>query len=177
MVTLRNFLDLPKDPQKPNAQETTKVEVLGAGVGNLHGTMVERLFVGPKSLDALESVRVVGIPDHPDLRQIVDFGFFGIIARPLFLWLKWTYKYIGNWGWAIVIQTLIINVALLPLLIPIGLIGDDTAGFRGASAPMGTEVALLGASAYLLRYARDHGDTDLTLKTMAQRTVDFFRRR
>jgi YidC/Oxa1 family membrane protein insertase len=117
MVTLRNFLDLPKDPQKPNAQETTKVEVLGAGVGNLHGTTVERLFVGPKSLDALESVRVAGIPDHPDLRQIVDFGFFGIIARPLFLWLKWTYKYIGNWGWAIVIQTLIINVALLPLRI------------------------------------------------------------
>jgi YidC/Oxa1 family membrane protein insertase len=117
MVTLRNFLDLPKDPQKPNAQETTKVEVLGAGVGNLHGTTVERLFVGPKSLDALESVRVAGIPDHPDLRQIVDFGFFGIIARPLFLWLKWTYKYIGNWGWAIVVQTLIINVALLPLRI------------------------------------------------------------
>jgi YidC/Oxa1 family membrane protein insertase len=117
MVTLRNFLDLPKDPQKPNPQETTKVEVLGAGVGNLHGSTVERLFVGPKSLDALESVRVAGIPDHPDLRQIVDFGFFGIIARPLFLWLKWTYKYIGNWGWAIVVQTLIINVALLPLRI------------------------------------------------------------
>jgi YidC/Oxa1 family membrane protein insertase len=118
LVTLRNFVDLPKDPQKPNPQETTKVEVLGAGVGNLHGATVERLLVGPKSLDVLESVHVPGIPDHPDLRQIVDFGFFGIIARPLFLWLKWTYKYmIHNWGWAIVIQTLIINVALLPLRI------------------------------------------------------------
>jgi len=118
LVTLRNFLDVPKDTQKPNPQETTKVEVLGAGVGNLHGTTVERLFVGPKSLEVLESVHVAGIPDHPDLRQIVDFGFFGIIARPLFLWLKWTYKYmIHNWGWAIVIQTLIINLALLPLRI------------------------------------------------------------
>jgi YidC/Oxa1 family membrane protein insertase len=118
LVTLRNFLDVPKDPKKPNPQETVKVEVLGTGVGNLHGPTVERLFVGPKSLDALESVQVPGIPDHPDLRQIVDFGFFGIIARPLFLWLKWTYKYmVHNWGWAIVIQTLIINLALLPLRI------------------------------------------------------------
>jgi YidC/Oxa1 family membrane protein insertase len=118
LVTLHNFLDIPKDPQKPNPQETTKVEVLGAGVGNLHGATIERLFVGPKSLEVLESVHVAGIPDHPDLRQIVDFGFFGIIARPLFLWLKWTYKYmIHNWGWAIVIQTLIINLALLPLRI------------------------------------------------------------
>jgi YidC/Oxa1 family membrane protein insertase len=118
LVTLRNFLDVPKDPKKPNPQETAKVEVLGAGVGSLHGPTAERLFVGPKSLDVLESVQVAGIPDHPDLRQIVDFGFFGIIARPLFLWLKWTYKYmVHNWGWAIVIQTLIINLALLPLRI------------------------------------------------------------
>jgi YidC/Oxa1 family membrane protein insertase len=118
IVTLRNSLDVPKDPQKPNPQETTKVEVLGAGVGNLHGPTVERLFVGPKSLEVLESVQVAGIPDHPDLRQIVDFGFFGIIARPLFLWLKYTYNHwVPNWGWAIVIQTLIINLALLPLRI------------------------------------------------------------
>ena len=117
LLTLRNFLDVPKDSQNPNPQDTTKVEVLGAGVGNLHGPTVERLFVGPKSLEVLESVHVAGIPDHPDLRQLVDFGFFGIIARPLFLWLKWTYKWVHNWGWAIVIQTLIINLALLPLRI------------------------------------------------------------
>ena len=117
MVTLRNSLDVPKDAQKPNPQDTTKVDVLGAAVGNLHGPTEERIFVGPKSLQVLESVSVAGIPDHPDLRQLVNFGFFGIIARPLFLWLKWTFTWIHNWGWAIVIQTLIINVALLPLRI------------------------------------------------------------
>ena len=48
----------------------------------------------------------------------VNFGWWGLIARPLFLWLKWTYKHVyPNWGWAIVIQTLIITVALLPLRI------------------------------------------------------------
>jgi YidC/Oxa1 family membrane protein insertase len=117
MVTLRNALDVPKDPKKPNPQDMMKVDVLGAAVGNLHGASVERMYVGPKKLDVLESVRVPG-PSHSDLRDLVNFGFFGIIARPLFLWLKWTYeKMVHNWGWAIVIQTLIINLALLPLRI------------------------------------------------------------
>ena len=39
-------------------------------------------------------------------------------AKPLFIWLKWTYHHIvPNWGWAIVLQTLIISIALLPLRI------------------------------------------------------------
>lgn len=118
MVTLRNSIDVPKDPQKPNPQETTKVEVLGTAVGNLHGPTSERMFVGPKKLDVLESISIPGMTGHADLRNLVDFGFFGIIARPLFLWLKWTYNVmVHNWGWAIVVQTLIINVALLPLRI------------------------------------------------------------
>ena len=119
MVTLRNSIDVPKDWQKPNPQDTIKVEVLGAAVGNLNGATVERMYVGPKSLQVLESVpapSVIGAPQ--DLRALVNFGFFGVIARPLFLWLKWTYeKMVSNWGWAIVIQTLIINLALLPLRI------------------------------------------------------------
>jgi len=122
MVTLRNAIDIPKDPQKPNPQETTKAEVLGVAVGNPHGPTVQRMFVGPKSLNVLESVPVHGITGaEPDLRALIDFGWWGVFARPLFIWLKWTYAnpYIGvhNWGWAIVVQTLIINLALMPLRI------------------------------------------------------------
>jgi YidC/Oxa1 family membrane protein insertase len=119
MVTLRNSIEVPKDWQKPNPQDTTKVDVLGVAVGNLNGATVERVYVGPKSLQVLESIPVPSISGaHQDLRALVNFGFFGIIARPLFLWLKWTYNHVvHNWGWAIVIQTLIINVALLPLRI------------------------------------------------------------
>ena len=116
-VTLRNSIDIPKDA-KSNTQETTKADVLGAAVGNPKGPTLERLYVGPKQLHTLETVVIPTIVDAPpDLRGLVNFGFFGVIARPLFLWLQWTYKYIGNWGWAIVIQTLIINLALLPLRI------------------------------------------------------------
>jgi YidC/Oxa1 family membrane protein insertase len=116
MVTLRNALDVPKDARNPNPQETTRVDVLGAAVGNIGGSTIERMYVGPKSLGVLESVPVPTVADAPqDLRALVNFGFFGVIARPLFLWLKWTYEYVHNWGWAIVIQTLIINLTLLPL--------------------------------------------------------------
>jgi YidC/Oxa1 family membrane protein insertase len=116
-VTLRNSIDIPKDA-KSNVQETTKADVLGAAVGNPKGPTLARLYVGPKQLHTLETVVVPSIVDAPqDLRGLVNFGFFGVIARPLFLWLQWTYKYVGNWGWAIVIQTLIINLALLPLRI------------------------------------------------------------
>jgi YidC/Oxa1 family membrane protein insertase len=118
VVTLRNALDVPKNPEKPNPQDTTSVQVLGAAAGSLRGQASQRIFVGPKSLAVLESVRVPGVPDHPDLRQLVNFGFFGIIARALFIWLKWTYVHmVSNWGWAIVLQTFIITMALLPLRI------------------------------------------------------------
>ena len=118
-VTLRNPIDVPKDWRNPKPQETIKADVLGVGVGNLRGPAAERLYVGPKSLGVLESVSVPTVIGAPqDLRALVNFGFFGVIARPLFLWLKWTYeKVVHNWGWAIAIQTLIINLALLPLRI------------------------------------------------------------
>jgi len=117
-VTLRDALDIPKDP-KSNSQETTKAEVTGVAVGNPRGATVERMYVGPKELRILEAVPVHTISEkEPDLRGLVNFGFWAFIARPLFVWLRWTHDHmIGNWGWAIVIQTLVINLVLLPLRI------------------------------------------------------------
>jgi len=116
LVTLRHQVDVPKDPRNPKPGETVKADVLGMAVGNLRGPSVQRMYVGPKSLGVLESVPVPTLAGSPqDLRALINFGFFGVIARPLFLWLKWTYGWVHNWGWAIVLQTLIINLALLPL--------------------------------------------------------------
>ena len=116
MVTLRHQVDVPKDARNPKPGETIKEDILGVAVGNLGRPTVERVFVGPKSLGVLEAVPVPTLTGAPqDLRALINFGFFGVIARPLFLWLKWTYGWVHNWGWAIVIQTLIINLALLPL--------------------------------------------------------------
>jgi YidC/Oxa1 family membrane protein insertase len=117
MVTLRNSISVPRDPQKADSKEVVNVDVIGAAIGNLHGPTTERIFVGPKELEVLQKIPVPGVSGADnDLNGLVDFGFFGIIAKPLFLWLKWTYHHIiPNWGWAIVLQTLIVSLALLPL--------------------------------------------------------------
>jgi YidC/Oxa1 family membrane protein insertase len=67
-----------------------------------------RLFVGPKDLNVLGRVK-------PPLTDLVTFGYLGVIARPLFDFLKWIYRYVPNFGWAIVLMTIAINMVLFPL--------------------------------------------------------------
>jgi YidC/Oxa1 family membrane protein insertase len=122
MVTLHYSMEIAQKPgfnPVGSNKETANVDVLGAAVGSLRGPTTQRMYVGPKELAVLDAVTVPTIKtDNPDLRGIVDFGWWGILARPLFLWLKWTYTHIvHNWGWAIVLQTFIIAIALLPLRI------------------------------------------------------------
>ncbi|HKD83542.1 MAG TPA: membrane protein insertase YidC [Terriglobales bacterium] len=121
MVTLHGTISVPKEPKHPNPNEVNKYEVLGAAVGDSGGVTKARLFVGPKALNVLETVRSNSAPGQmngPDLRDVVDFGFFSVVARPLFLWLKWTHDHwVRNWGLSIIILTVVINLALLPLRI------------------------------------------------------------
>jgi YidC/Oxa1 family membrane protein insertase len=67
-----------------------------------------RLYVGPKDLTLLSKMR-------PSLEELVQFGWTGIVAKPIFEILKWIYRFVPNYGWAIVILTLIINMAIFPL--------------------------------------------------------------
>jgi YidC/Oxa1 family membrane protein insertase len=119
VVTLHNAIDVAPDAKKPN--ETKPADVLGVAVGR-PGQSSARLFVGPKAFGILDSVAVPSIVGaDKDLRGVVNFGWFGALARPLFAWpyigLRWFYGYVHNWGWAIVIQTFIITIILLPLRI------------------------------------------------------------
>ena len=66
------------------------------------------LYVGPKEYDRLKAA------GH-ELERAVDFGWFTVIAKPLFVALKYFYKLVGNWGWAIIILTVIIKVLFAPL--------------------------------------------------------------
>ena len=116
MIQFRNAIQVPKSATKPDPNETAKVEVLGTAVGPLNAPVKARLFVGPKALDVLETIHPTSANPGSDLRGVVDFGRFSFIARPLFMWLRWTYEHwVHNWGWAIIILTVIINLALLPL--------------------------------------------------------------
>ena len=114
MVTLNSKVEVPKNPTNPNDTTKEKVSVLGLAFGRAGNANQLRLYAGPKAVDQLESTQAQ--PGGPDLRGAIDFGFFGFIARPLFLWLKWTHDHwIPNWGWAIAFLTIVITMALLPL--------------------------------------------------------------
>ncbi|MCC6586121.1 MAG: membrane protein insertase YidC [Bryobacterales bacterium] len=87
-----------------------KKEQLNAGVA-VGGDPVNsfQFFVGPKDTDLLKSI-------SPRLTQLIDFGWFFFIAEPLFRAVHWMNdKYLHNYGWTIIVITVIINFLLLPL--------------------------------------------------------------
>lgn len=92
-------------PSQPNAKDELHI---GAGVGG-DGKNHFALFVGPKDMDILRKI-------DPKLDQVVDFGWFGLLAKPLFLSLNWVNdNWVRNYGWSIVLVTVVINCLLLPL--------------------------------------------------------------
>jgi YidC/Oxa1 family membrane protein insertase len=120
LITLRNLLQWPKDPNKPDPNETIHVDVLGAAVGSTVGHTSLRLFAGPKNVQILQTTHATAVAGQteppPDLGTVLDLGMFSFIVKPLFLWLRWTHEHwVANWGWDIIILTIIINIALLPL--------------------------------------------------------------
>jgi|KBSMisStaDraftv2_1062788.scaffolds.fasta_scaffold108533_1 YidC/Oxa1 family membrane protein insertase len=66
------------------------------------------LYVGPQDQESLAKTA-------KGLDLVVDYGIFTVIAAPLFWLLKWLHGIIGNWGWAIVVMTIMIKSAFYPL--------------------------------------------------------------
>jgi YidC/Oxa1 family membrane protein insertase len=105
------FQPLPPDATAPKGM--TAVPFLGAAVGDLSGHDRTRLFVGPKSLKVLKSVDAA---DGNSLGSVLDFGFWGPVGKVLFLGLQLVHTYLAtNWGWAIILFTVFINLLILPL--------------------------------------------------------------
>ncbi|MDR1228405.1 MAG: membrane protein insertase YidC [Azoarcus sp.] len=72
------------------------------------GTATANLYVGPQDQDKLESIA-------PGFKLVVDYGILTVIAAPLFWLLSLLYSLIGNWGWAIILVTVIIKAFFFPL--------------------------------------------------------------
>jgi YidC/Oxa1 family membrane protein insertase len=66
------------------------------------------LFAGPQEERKLEKIA-------PGLELVKDYGWVTIIAKPLFWLLEKIHSYVGNWGWAIVLLTLLIKAVFFPL--------------------------------------------------------------
>lgn len=95
--------------QLPDAEGKQRPIVGGAIGGEAQNRLM--LFVGPKDYNLLKSI-------DPRLEKLIDFGWSSFIAKPLFLALKYVNDtWVFNWGWSIIIVTVIINILLLPLKI------------------------------------------------------------
>ncbi len=65
-------------------------------------------YIGPKEYDRLHAI-------NPRLTDVIEYGFFTFLAKPVFLFLKYIHSILGNWGWSIVAITIIIRLVLYPL--------------------------------------------------------------
>ncbi|MEO8507352.1 MAG: membrane protein insertase YidC, partial [Betaproteobacteria bacterium] len=110
---------LPSDEKKtPREFYTRKLDngLYSAGVIVPVGTVAPGatgevrvpLYVGPQDQDVLAKTA-------KGLDLVVDYGIFTVLAAPLFWLLKWLHGIIGNWGWAIIVMTIMIKGAFYPL--------------------------------------------------------------
>ena len=66
------------------------------------------LYAGPKIQERMQILA-------PHLERTVDYGWLWLIAEPLFWLLRWIHTYVGNWGWSIILLTILIKLAFFQL--------------------------------------------------------------
>ena len=71
-------------------------------------TLSSRVYIGPKRHDIISTVA-------PGLELSVDFGQLWFIAKPLFMTLRYIHDKTGNWGYAIILVTLLLKIMFFPL--------------------------------------------------------------
>jgi YidC/Oxa1 family membrane protein insertase len=120
LVTFHHTIDLPSDLSDPNSAKKP-ADVIGLAMGDQSGDTRLRLYAGPKETDILNSIHAMGADGQPtgeSLASMIQYGWWGIIAKPLYLALRALHNMMGpganNWGWAIIIITVIFNLVLLP---------------------------------------------------------------
>ena len=113
MVTLHHAMDLPGSESKSSSAKKNQVSVLGAAVGSTTGEIHDRLFVGPKASDILKTIHTA---DHYNLEGVVNYSsWWGWISKPMFLLLQFFHDHgIRNWGWAILLMTVIFYSLMWP---------------------------------------------------------------
>jgi YidC/Oxa1 family membrane protein insertase len=110
LSSTRTQMDLTVFSDNVLDADNKEQQMVGAAVGG-EGSNSFNFFAGPKDMDLLRTV-------DPKLDQLIDWGWFGIIAKPLFLVLNYTAHHIvQNYGWAIILVTIAINIVLFPLRI------------------------------------------------------------
>lgn len=91
-----------------NLYSTGVIVPLGALAPGAQAAATMPLYIGPQETDKLAKIA-------PGLELVVDYGWLHIIAAPLFWVLKTIHGMVGNWGWAIILLTILIKLVFYPL--------------------------------------------------------------
>ncbi len=83
-------------------------EPLGTIAAGATKTADARLFIGPTDERTLEKVA-------PGMDLVRDYGWTTILAKPMFAVLEFIHSYVGNWGWSIILLTILIKAVFFPL--------------------------------------------------------------
>ena len=97
----------PRGLVQPLGEKKTRISLVYPIIGDSIIIPV-RFFFGPKELNILKEV-------EPTLDHTVDFGWFTVIAYPLLKLMKLFYSLIHNYGIAIILLTLVVNILTYPL--------------------------------------------------------------
>ncbi|WP_415407768.1 membrane protein insertase YidC [Sulfurovum sp. CS9] len=90
------------------------VSILKEGEGDplifIEGSQTLNLggYIGPKDHEILKSI-------NPELTDAIEFGWFTFLSTPFFKVLLWIQDIVGNWGWTIILFTLLVKLVLFPL--------------------------------------------------------------
>ena len=91
-----------------NLYAVGSIVALGNVAPGATATMDSRLYSGPQESAVLEKIA-------PGLDLVKDYWYFAMIAQPMFWIMEFMHKFLGNWGWTIVVFTIAIKLALFPL--------------------------------------------------------------
>jgi len=92
----------------PRSQGGAVLELVSYGVRVSQGATGVKFYLGPKDFDVLAGV-------DRELVRTINFGIFAFLAVPLLRALNGINAYVGNYGWSIIILTILINAAMFPL--------------------------------------------------------------
>lgn len=84
------------------------VSAMGSLAPDQTGMYSAKWYTGPQDQRVLEAL-------SPGLGLVVDYGWLTVIAQPIYWLLEKIHSVIGNWGWAIVVLTILIKLAFFPL--------------------------------------------------------------
>ncbi len=96
-----------KSSAKPNGDLIRAEVFYKLNLGQSGINLSFETYSGPKIFERLRAI-------DPQLEEVINFGFFSGIAKVLLQVMKWFHHYIGNWGWAIILLTVLVRLLVLP---------------------------------------------------------------